>query len=213
VKVIAHEYVELQPHRLEANPKELTNIPPHVLNMLRWQFVTVEDLENCAADTLRKLESPFIIRGDLDTLTKYETILTMFGLLMSSRSPEVNSGESKYTYIYKGLFGYRCKDIYLDDIYFEVNDIVADGRLKYPREKEDGKQILVPYGWAQSVLDLMSQGVWRIEYDDKHHLYVAVFHEKLDGSTGLIIEPTKQFVGRKGQPCWKWELKGPIGQL
>ena len=115
-KTIAREHVELQPHRFEVNPSELNDMPWPVSNMLKWQFVTVEDLEDRAADTLRSLAGNFAIRGDIETLTKYESILIMFGLLMSSQEPEKNGGKSKYTYIYKGPFNHRLKHIYLDDI-------------------------------------------------------------------------------------------------
>lgn len=213
-KPIARERVEPRPHRFEVNPSELNGVSSSVINMLKWQFVTVGDLEDCASDTLRALDASYAIRGgNIDTLTKYESIMIMFGLLMSNQEPEKNGGKLKYNYIYKGPFSHRRKHIYLDDIYCEVDDFIADGKLQYPREEEDGKQILVPYGWAQSVLDLMGQGVWQIEYDEKHHLYVAVFHEEYNGNTGLFTEPPKQIVGRKAQPCWRWELKGPVGLL
>ena len=82
--------------------------------------------------------------------------------------------------------------------------------MKYPEEEFDGKQILVPYGWAQSAVDLISQGVWRVDYSPEHKTYVASFHKVRKKMLEDAQELPKQFVGRMANPRWHWELKGPV---
>ncbi len=209
---IARESLGLQPHHFTVNHDTASEIPEPIIKMLDWTYVTAGDLEKRALETLEILDGSFTIRGNIETLTKYGSILNMFGLLMSSRRPDENAGKRKYTYIYKGLFGHRRNHLRLDDIHYEVDDVIADGKLKYPNEEEDGKQMLFPYGWAQSVLDLMSLGVWKIDYDPQNHVYEASFHENFEPNRASFSEYHKQIVGRMTQPCWKWELKGPVGQ-
>ena len=100
---IARERIEFQPHSFEVIPGDVTDALKHCSAMLNWKFVTIADLEAQVRQAFDMLDNRFVLTANIEMLTNYNSILIMFGLLMSNLEPEVNHGVLKYTYIQRSI--------------------------------------------------------------------------------------------------------------